>query len=795
MLTTATEYLRANLSVLPTIRETKMPAPIVGKWGRYQKELPAETLLEAWFGNGAGHAIALVCGAVSGNLECLDFDQAGEIYEPFMMAVKTDRPKLFRKLVIERTQSRGYHLIYRCDSPVSGNTKLAERGIRVEIPGEHPYGGKTYKARKIQGEWFIVVDLIETRGEGGYFLCAPSPGYELLRGSISDLPVITLEERNYLLGIARSLNEWVLPKVQPQTKPRMGKDFKGLSPWEDYNRKVNPLSLLIAAGWTETHGSGTTPRGGRTVLIRRPGKRHGHSGSVVEGKLFHCFTSNGAPFEPEQAYNAFQVYAMLEHGGDFTAAAKQAYRDGYGERQKQGITPQELARAINEPSAEPDCEVLTARQRIERLNLTHAGVMVGGRFYILNEIVDPIFGRPDISFSSVADFRNRYSNDLIWTETERGRKAHSVATAWLSYEKRRDFQGIVFAPGRDVPDYYNLYRGFAVEPKRGDWSLLRRHIEENICGGIGLYYQYLIDWMADLVQDPGGLKPGVALVLRGGRGTGKGLFATAFGGIFGPHFLPLTDQNHLVGRFNSHHKDALLVFADECFWAGDKGSEGILKGLITEPTIRVEQKGKDSFEIQNHIRLIVASNEEWVVPSGMDERRFFVLDVKEDHKQDIAYWGPIWEETRNGGIAAMLYDLMEVKYEKNDLRSAPKTWGLVDQIEYSMSNLETWWHDRLIEGSILRGDSGWNTGNIETDAIYSEYATFAHNLNKGSVEPKNIFVKKLKRVCGPCVSSTRCRATAMYGKRPWGLKFKPLEDCRRHHEQRLGIRAQWEDDG
>ena len=103
---------------------------------------------------------------------------------------------------------------------------------------------------------------------------------------------------------------------------------------------------------------------------------------------------------------------------------------------------------------------------IEEINQRHAVVMVGGKCCILNEIIDPTFNRPDFTLSTMADFKNRYNNRRIG-ET-------CIATYWLRHPKRRQFEGIVFAPKMETPNHYNLWCGFVVEPKKGNWSKIVR---------------------------------------------------------------------------------------------------------------------------------------------------------------------------------------------------------------------------------------------------------------------------------------------------------------------------------
>ena len=148
-------------------------------------------------------------------------------------------------------------------------------------------------------------------------------------------------------------------------------------------------------------------------------------------------------------------------------------------------------------------------------------------------------------------------------------------------------------------------------------------------------------------------------------------------------------------NFNSHFKDKLIVSADEAFWAGDKKAEGVLKSLITEDTIQIEMKGKDVITFRNHIRLIVSSNNNWVIPAGNEERRFFVLDVSEALMQDRTYFASIIAEMNSGGREALLQYLLDYDLSATDVGSPPKTAALMDQKRHSSSALQRWWYERL----------------------------------------------------------------------------------------------------
>lgn len=294
----AREFLASGLSVLPAVTADKHPA--LASWGAYQKRLPTEKEIEAWFAN-AHEALCIVAGAVSGNLECLDFDAGGECFEPWTEAIPAD---LFGRLVVERTPSGGCHVVYRCEEPVDGNLKLAE--------------GERNKKR---------ATLIETRGEGGLFLCSPSPGYHLIQGAFGSVPTISAEERRVLLDAARALSEISVtaPSASPPHPDAEPSSTFDERPGDAFNRDGAAFCGLL-----EKHGWKFLGKNGDNEQWRRPGKDSGSLSATFNGVNFHVFSSNADPFPPGFNGSPFTVYALLEHGGDATAAAKDLLAQGYG---------------------------------------------------------------------------------------------------------------------------------------------------------------------------------------------------------------------------------------------------------------------------------------------------------------------------------------------------------------------------------------------------------------------------------------------------------------------------------
>lgn len=339
---------------------------------------------------------------------------------------------------------------------------------------------------------------------------------------------------------------------------------------------------------------------------------------------------------------------------------------------------------------------------LHKMNKNHAGVLLGTKFRVLKESFSEIDKRFDLTFIEPTSFNLYFANRKYPVRVGDEVRYQSISKIWMEWEERRMYDAVVFSPGNSVAETdYNLWRGWAVTPKKGDWSLMQDHIFNVICGGDADNFTYLLAWMARIIQSPGGKRPGVAVVLTGGKGTGKGIFVNYFGKLFGGSFMPISSSDGFTGSFNMHLAKASLVFLDEAIWGGDKQHEGRLKAMITEDTMLFQPKGIDSMPLANHMNIMMASNENWVVPAGVDERRFFVLKVLPDRAGDFDYFRAISQQMDNGGCEAMMWDLMHLDFSGVELRSAPKTEGLAEQVEETLDDVLMFWRHVLSRGFLL----------------------------------------------------------------------------------------------
>lgn len=347
----------------------------------------------------------------------------------------------------------------------------------------------------------------------------------------------------------------------------------------------------------------------------------------------------------------------------------------------------------------------SSAEGVTLVNQTHFTATLAGEMTVWREGLDHETGTRTVTPVSMNSVRLEFAPFTVPVPAPGGgAKSVPLADLWLRSKHRREYPGgVILQPEGLTPQgCYNLWGGFGVPLVAGNAGPMIDHIYM-LCDGDAGLAEYVLNWLALCVQRPGA-RPEVALVLRGGRGTGKGTAFRVMLKIFGRHGLHITQPKHLVGNFNSHLRAALFLFADECHWPGDKSAEGVLKGLITEPSLAVEMKGRDVFSAPNRLKLGMASNNDWIVPAGADERRYCVIDVSKRKAQDHVYFGALHTWIDGDGASIFLDYLLGRNLSAFNVRDVPSTSALDRQKIEAMPALDRWILEALDTGVGLSGD-------------------------------------------------------------------------------------------
>lgn len=417
---------------------------------------------------------------------------------------------------------------------------------------------------------------------------------------------------------------------------------------------------------------------------------------------------------------------------------------------------------------------------VDAMNEYYALVMMGGRPLILEENFKrgdcPVeerlnFMPPEAFHAWFANQEQRISKD----------KSLSWSKIWFRDTARRQYRGVSFAPGSVPPSgYYNLWRGFSLSADYEDCEkkcdIFLDHVRTNIAAGNDDHFKFIIGWAAHMLQKPTD-RIGIAIVLRGGQGSGKTVFGKTIGKLIEDHYALVDDPRYVVGNFNAHLASTLLLQADEGFWAGDKHAEGRLKGLVTSDYHMIERKGVDPFRVKNYVHLLVTSNNEWVVPAGHDERRFAVFDVGNHSRQNRDYFAAMFAQLEGGGYAALLGYLLNFDLDSVDLNDIPKTAALADQKLASLSSEEAWWLNCLRRGFVQYNADGGSPVWQEFVSVEDAYANYlAWSTARGRRFPltEEMFGRSINKLV-PGLQKGRKR---IEGKRKYVYHMPRLDDCR-----------------
>ena len=432
-----------DISVVPARMDgTKRP---VGEWKQYQRRQATAEELDRWF-HQEQEGIGVICGKVSGGLEMVEFEGraiADGTYGRFQEAMlASGLADLWRRVTDgyqETTPTGGLHVFYRCET-IEGNKKLARK--------------RTNEGTQV---------LIETRGEGGFVVVAPTSGachptgkpWVKAKGSLATIADITPGERAAIFGVAASFGTDERSDQPKATQPYESSEER---PGDRYNESPGVVKrtyeTLREHGWSLHH---TDPDG--TIHLTRPGKntREGSSATLASpktgGKGLYVF-STSTDFDGEQYYSPYAVKTILEHGGDFTASAK--------------------AIAAEETANEPKWDVTVGEKQPEEplsglqpLNLTE---VIEGTFADEQWLVEPILprGRQTSIYA-----KGKAGKSLIGLEI-------SCALASgrpVGQEAARPPQHVVYIDFEMTPsDLQERLLSLEYAPKHDDWQPLIEHL-------------------------------------------------------------------------------------------------------------------------------------------------------------------------------------------------------------------------------------------------------------------------------------------------------------------------------
>lgn len=285
---------------------------------------------------------------------------------------------------------------------------------------------------------------------------------------------------------------------------------------------------------------------------------------------------------------------------------------------------------------------------------------------------------------SRTDFIHCYENRLIDVLG----KQKNPANLWLSSNKRLELYGFYFAPDETPGEsrkkgYYNLFTGFPYNPiehKSKGVDFFIKFVNDVICDGDKILTEWVLDWWADLFQNPADPK-GTAIVLIGEEGVGKGAMVTLIAPLLGKYFSKDNGGFKISGRFNGFLETSILLFVDEMTKTVGAKVQQTLKALITGNDLLIESKGLDVKSVVAVARVIIASNDYEVIRGEKTSRRYLSLEVSNSKICDHLFFDKLFSICSGDEFAE---DMMHFFVNRDigsgyHLRKAPSTTMLEKQ--------------------------------------------------------------------------------------------------------------------
>lgn len=345
----------------------------------------------------------------------------------------------------------------------------------------------------------------------------------------------------------------------------------------------------------------------------------------------------------------------------------------------------------------------------------------------LDPLDNSCYAEPRIK--KMGDMTDQYSCYQItcveeWEEDDENakKKRKNPFTIWKNHPARRNVCGITFDPSPGAPkNYFNLFQGFEINREDvADLSLaeaqiecsgLLNHIRTIWCKNNEEHYNFVMSWFAHILQKPH-IKVGCLVCVKSKEGAGKGIVFDFMRTILGNRlYAQISDINELVGNYNSVLEGRLLINGDEVVWGGNIQHGNKLKGLITEPEVRITEKYRVAHNIKNTTAFCMSSNEDRCCSAREGDRRSFGLELdntwagRQKTPEHTAYFQNIsgTKSSSQGTCPKKAEAFAKVLFEWDLSNFNPKNPPLTEfvsgQIMKNWHSVEKWWYRVLSTGT------------------------------------------------------------------------------------------------
>ena len=314
-----------------------------------------------------------------------------------------------------------------------------------------------------------------------------------------------------------------------------------------------------------------------------------------------------------------------------------------------------------------------------------------------------------------------------------GKKQKKIKYYDIWFDETHRYDGVDFVPGAAATtsqNMLNLWDGFELDHEISAGVVQEENNLELWTKFIGNLFEgtddqkerqtkYMLDWMANLVQNPG-KKTGVSVTLLGGQGTGKTFLGTVIEALTNPYNTRINNSSIITSQYTSYLEGVVFLFVDEATVATDKATKSKLKALVTDDNILIDKKFQTAYTVKNYTNLMFASNESWTANVDTDDRRHQIFNVSDIFKQNSSFFAALHSELYEEGGLMVLFNQLKARdiSGMNFARDRVMLDANTSQSAMSLQNVAAWLYDiYTLDGEFLHPNKQSTHGDARRDFL------------------------------------------------------------------------------
>jgi hypothetical protein len=277
----------------------------------------------------------------------------------------------------------------------------------------------------------------------------------------------------------------------------------------------------------------------------------------------------------------------------------------------------------------------------------------------------------------------------------------SFIKRWVSHchnIRRYEDMDVYPNPSFCPPNILNMWSPFACEKlttsyvknEEGLFYILN-HIRI-LCNNDDVVCDYFIKWIAQMIQYPE-IKT-ICITLISDEGSGKGTLMKLIQKMLGSdkYYETSKPSRDVWGDFNAIMKDTFFVNLNELSKQETLQAEGVIKTLITDEAMTINQKGISQYKVKSYHRFIITTNNDDPIKTKKGDRRNLIIRSSDEKKGNTEYFDTLNAYLDDDNVIRTCYDYFKSIEGMNIFRSIklPTTEYQEDMKGINESPIEQW---------------------------------------------------------------------------------------------------------